>query len=55
MCMVQGPLQWDILKEYPIKSGSISIEGPGLGVNLADNLTEKFPYIEGNYFVDVVR
>ena len=55
MCMVQGPLQWDILKEYPIKSGSISIEGPGLGVNLADNLTEKFPYIEGTYFVDVVR
>ena len=46
MCMVQGPLQWDILKEYPIKSGSISIEGPGLGVNLADILTEKFPYIE---------
>ena len=55
MCMVQGPLQWDILKEYPIKSGVISIEGPGLGVNLADNLTKKFPYIEGNYFVDVVR
>ena len=55
MCMVQGPLQWDILKEYPIKSGSISIEGPGLGVNLADNLTVKFPYIEGSYFVDVVR
>ncbi|MQG19262.1 MAG: mandelate racemase/muconate lactonizing enzyme family protein [SAR202 cluster bacterium] len=55
MCMVQGPLQWDILKEYPIKSGVISIEGPGLGVNLAENLTKKFPYIEGNYFVDVVR
>ncbi|MBU93455.1 MAG: hypothetical protein CL723_02555 [Chloroflexi bacterium] len=55
MCMVQGPLQWDILKEYPIQSGSISIEGPGLGVNLADNLSEKFPYIEGNYFVEMVR
>ena len=26
MCMVQGPLQWDILKEYPIKSGSISLD-----------------------------
>ena len=46
---VQGPLQWEILREKPqIEGGNLVIpDGPGFGVELADDLEERFPYIEG--------
>ncbi len=51
LCMVQGPLQWEILAEPPaIRDGCLVIPPvPGLGVDLAEGLVEKFPYIEGAY------
>jgi L-alanine-DL-glutamate epimerase-like enolase superfamily enzyme len=57
LCMIQGPLTWEILKEKPaIKDGYLIFpDAPGLGVELADNLEEKFPYIEGNYADQVER
>ncbi len=55
--MIQGPLQWGILKEKPaIEDGWLVLpDAPGLGVALADDLEERFPYIEGHYAVEVLR
>ncbi len=55
LCMIQGPLQWDIISEKPkIENGWLIIpEKPGLGVELADNLEERFPYIDGPYGIVV--
>lgn len=55
LCMIQGPLQWDIISEKPkIEDGFLILpDKPGLGVELADNLKECFPYIEGNYGIQV--
>jgi len=52
-CMIQGPLQWGILAEKPsIENGWLVFpDKPGLGVELADDLEERFPYIEGHYSV----
>ena len=57
LCMIQGPLQWAILAEKPaIDEGYLVLpDRPGLGVALADNLEERFPYIEGAYYVRVLR
>jgi L-alanine-DL-glutamate epimerase-like enolase superfamily enzyme len=57
LCMIQGPLQWGILKEVPtIQDGWLLLpEKPGLGVELAESLQERFPYVEGNYAVRVER
>lgn len=57
LCMIQGPLQWGILKEKPvIRDGWVELpDRPGLGVELADNIEEQFPYIEGPYGVQVER
>jgi L-alanine-DL-glutamate epimerase-like enolase superfamily enzyme len=57
LCMIQGPLQWGILKEKPaIRDGWVELpDRPGLGVEPADNLEEEFPYIEGPYGVQVER
>jgi L-alanine-DL-glutamate epimerase-like enolase superfamily enzyme len=57
LCMIQGPLQWGILKEMPtIQDGWLLLpEKPGLGVELAESLQERFPYVEGNYAVRVER
>jgi len=57
VCQIQGPLQWEILKEKPtIKDGYLVLPNkPGLGVELADRLEERFPYIEGNYAIQVER
>lgn len=57
LCMIQGPLQWESLQAMPeIKDGWLTLpERPGLGVELADNVTEKFPYIEGHYAITVER
>jgi L-alanine-DL-glutamate epimerase-like enolase superfamily enzyme len=55
--VIQGPLQWAILKEKPtIEDGWLVLpDKPGLGVELADDLEERFPYIEGSYLVRVRR
>lgn len=57
ICMIQGPLQWGILDQKPaIEDGFLHLpEQPGLGVELTDNITEKYPYIEGHYAVTVER
>jgi L-alanine-DL-glutamate epimerase-like enolase superfamily enzyme len=57
LCMIQGPLQWGILKETPaIAGGSLVFTGKsGLGVDLADDLPKKFPFVEGHYAIEVFR
>jgi L-alanine-DL-glutamate epimerase-like enolase superfamily enzyme len=55
LCMIQGPLQWDTIADKPniVDGWLIMPDKPGLGVELADNLEEKFPYIEGSYGIQV--
>jgi L-alanine-DL-glutamate epimerase-like enolase superfamily enzyme len=57
LCMIQGPLQWEILKHKPvIKDGYLELpDKPGLGVEIAGSLEERFPYIEGTYAINVER
>ena len=57
LCMIQGPLQWGILAETPLIEGGslIFTDRPGLGVELADHLQEKFPFVEGHYAIEVFR
>jgi L-alanine-DL-glutamate epimerase-like enolase superfamily enzyme len=57
LCMIQGPLQWGVLKEPPtIGQGYLVLpDRPGLGVELTPNAQEQFPYVEGNYAIDVER
>ncbi len=57
LCMIQGPLQWAILKDKPaIVDGYLLLpDKPGLGVTLDKDLEERFPYIEGNYGLQVTR
>ncbi|MBM3214350.1 mandelate racemase/muconate lactonizing enzyme family protein [Candidatus Poribacteria bacterium] len=49
----QGPLQWDILSQRPdIEDGYLVMPGvPGIGVDIADRLEERFPHIAGSYAV----
>lgn len=56
-CMIQGPLQWDILDKPPlIEQGWLLLpQEPGLGATLATGLEERYPYIEGHYAVEVQR
>ena len=57
LCMIQGPLQWGIVAEKPIiEDGWLVLpDKPGFGVDLAENLEERFPYIEGHYAIQVRR
>lgn len=57
LCMIQGPLQWGILAEPPaIQDGWLALpERPGLGVELGTDLEQRYPFVEGNYFVQVER
>ena len=57
LCMIQGPLQWGVLAEKPaIEDGWLTLpERSGLGVTLTERAEEKYPYVEGNYFIEVVR
>jgi L-alanine-DL-glutamate epimerase-like enolase superfamily enzyme len=57
LCMIQGPLQWEILEQKPvIRDGYLELpDRPGLGVDLAEDLEDRFPYIEGSYAVVVQR
>lgn len=56
-CMVQGPLKWDAIRGGSrVVDGAIRLdEGPGLGVDLIDDLETTYPYIEGHYSVEVLR
>ena len=52
----QGPLQWDIIKENPIDNGYFTLpDGPGWGVAVADDLEERFPWIDGPWGVEEKR
>ena len=53
----QGALQWDILKEKPvIGAGYMQLPlATGWGVELAGDIEERFPYIEGPWGVAVKR
>jgi L-alanine-DL-glutamate epimerase-like enolase superfamily enzyme len=57
LCAIQGPLQWGILAERPeIEQGWLVLpERSGLGVDLAEALEQRFPYIEGQYAIQVQR
>lgn len=57
LCMIQGPLQWEILAQKPIieKGWLVLPDKPGLGVELAPDLEDRFPYIEGHYAIEVTR
>lgn len=57
LCMIQGPLQWAIVKEKPaIQDGYFHLPmQAGLGVELADNLEVTFPYLTGSWGTPVVR
>ncbi len=56
-CMIQGPLQMDILAAPPtIEDGRLLFEGKsGLGATLAENVEASFPYIDGGYALTVQR
>ena len=57
ICRIQGPLQWDILEKKPaIVDGHLILpDAPGLGVEIPDDLEERFPFVEGHYGVTVDR
>jgi L-alanine-DL-glutamate epimerase-like enolase superfamily enzyme len=57
LCMIQGPLQWAIVKGKPeIKDGNLFLpEVPGLGVDLADGLEARFPYVSGSWALPIQR
>ena len=57
LCMIQGPLQWGMLAEQPvIDDGWLTLpDKPGFGVELAENVAEKYPYVEGHYGLVVER
>ncbi|MFN8442537.1 MAG: mandelate racemase/muconate lactonizing enzyme family protein [Caldilineaceae bacterium] len=47
-----NPLKWEIFKEpYPIQNGVLTIpDKPGYGVELIDDLEERFPFVPGPYY-----
>jgi L-alanine-DL-glutamate epimerase-like enolase superfamily enzyme len=57
LCMIQGPLQWAIVKDKPlIRDGDLFLpDQPGLGVEIEDELEAKFPYISGGWGLPVQR
>jgi L-alanine-DL-glutamate epimerase-like enolase superfamily enzyme len=57
LCLIQGPLQWEILANPPaIVDGWLHLpDQPGLGVELGADLAERFPYIEGHYAISLER
>ncbi len=57
VCMIQGPLQWGIFADPPaLRRGFLHFpDQPGLGVDLAPDLEDRYPHIEGHYAVTVER
>ncbi len=56
-CMIQGPLQEAVISQrLPIKNGFLELPDiSGLGFELAKEVQERFPYIEGHYALEVNR
>ena len=54
---IQGPLQWTILAEKSVIEDGylVLLDKPGLGVELAEDLASRFPYIEGHYAIQANR
>ena len=57
LCMIQGPLQWAIFKDKPvIADGTLHLGNkPGLGVTLAADLPQRFPYFSGSWAMTIDR
>jgi len=57
LCQHQGPLQWGIVKERPqVEDGHLILpDSPGLGVELVEDVAERFPHVEGHYAINVER
>lgn len=57
LCMAQGPLRSAVIKGgLPIKDGFLDLpEQPGFGVEIPDDLEARFPFIEGDYLIQVNR
>ena len=57
VCQIQGPLQWGIVAEPPaMKGGQLHLpQRPGLGVEVAEDAVERYPYIEGHYALTIER
>jgi L-alanine-DL-glutamate epimerase-like enolase superfamily enzyme len=57
LSMVQGPLQQGILRGgLEVEDGRLRLpEAPGLGIELAPDLEERFPYVDGDFAVEVQR
>jgi L-alanine-DL-glutamate epimerase-like enolase superfamily enzyme len=55
--MIQGPLQWGIFNQPPtIEQGHLLLpDRSGLGVELAPDVQERFPFVEGHYALTVER
>jgi len=47
-----NPLKWEIFKDpYVIENGILTIpDKPGFGVELIDDIAERFPFVAGNYY-----
>ena len=57
VCQIQGPLQWGIAEESPqMVDGWLHLpDRAGLGIELARDVAERFPHIEGHYAITVER
>jgi L-alanine-DL-glutamate epimerase-like enolase superfamily enzyme len=53
----QGPLRDAILADgLDVKAGKLAVpQVPGLGINLAENLEQKFPYLDHNYHAEIMH
>ena len=57
LCLLQGPLQWGMLSAPPvIRDGWLHLpDRPGFGVELAADVAEQFPHVEGHYAITIER
>jgi L-alanine-DL-glutamate epimerase-like enolase superfamily enzyme len=57
LCRIQGPLQWSILADPPdISNGHLQFgDGHGFGVNVAEGLETRYPYVEGDWRITIDR
>ena len=57
VCQIQGPLQWGIAAQPPeIRRGRLRLpDRAGLGIEVAENVEERYPYIEGHYAITIDR
>ena len=57
VCQIQGPLQWGIAAEPPqMVDGRLQLpDRAGLGIELAEDVVERYPHIEGHYAITIER